>query len=126
VLDDNIGGIWGPGAIFQQDNAKIYKAKATMEWFDQYSIVVMDWPPYSPDMNPIENMWSLLKRKLYVLFPNLDIEIKGVSDEMRHLLFRRIYIAWEALEPRVWEAMVQSMPRRIGTLIAAKGWHTKY
>ena len=66
----------------------------------------MDWPPYSPDMNPIENMWSLLKRKLYVLFPDLDIEIRGVSDKMRYLLFRRIYAAWEALEPRVWEAMV--------------------
>jgi transposase len=34
VLEDNIGGIWGPGAIFQQDNARIYKAKATMEWFN--------------------------------------------------------------------------------------------
>jgi transposase len=86
----------------------------------------MDWPPYSPDMNPIENMWSLLKRKLYMLFPNLDIEIRGVSDKARDLLFRRIYTAWEALEPRVWEAMVQSMPRRIEALIAAKGWHTKY
>jgi len=64
ILEDNIGAIWGPKALFQQDNAKIHSAKKTKKWFEDAAIPVLEWPPYSPDMNPIEHMWALLKRKL--------------------------------------------------------------
>jgi transposase len=42
--------------MFMQDNAKIHKAKKTIEWFENNGIVLLDWPPYLPDLNPIENL----------------------------------------------------------------------
>jgi transposase len=38
-----------------QDNALIYTAKKVKQWFEDNGIDTSDWPPYSPDLNPIEN-----------------------------------------------------------------------
>ena len=99
-MEDNIGGIWGPGAIFQQDNAPIHTAKKTMEWFENKAIPVLEWPPYSPDMNPIEHMWAMLKRKLYQLFPDIE-DFQGSEEEIREHLFRCLYCAWGAIDKGV-------------------------
>jgi len=56
VLDDNLLGIYQSGLIFMQDNAPIHTAKAVALWFRENSINVMEWPLYSPDMNPIEHL----------------------------------------------------------------------
>lgn len=48
-----------------QDNAKPHVAKETMEFMRYEKIKILkDWPPYSPDLNPIELMWAILKKKL--------------------------------------------------------------
>ncbi|KAJ5936763.1 hypothetical protein N7466_003213 [Penicillium verhagenii] len=43
-----------PGMIFQQDNANIHTAQGTQQWFETHGVEVMEWPPHSPDMAPIE------------------------------------------------------------------------
>ena len=42
--------------IFMQDNAPCHKAKAVLSFLEEEEIVVMKWPPKSPDMNPLENV----------------------------------------------------------------------
>ncbi len=50
--------------IFQQDLAPAHSAKATSTWFKDHGIPVLNWPANSPDLNPIENLWGIVKRKM--------------------------------------------------------------
>ncbi len=50
--------------IFQQDLAPTHSAKATSTWFKDHGISVLNWPANSPDLNPIENLWCIVKRKM--------------------------------------------------------------
>ena len=46
-----------PGYEFMQDNASIHTAIKVKEWFEERGIILLeDWPPYSPDLNPIEHI----------------------------------------------------------------------
>ncbi len=56
--------------IFQQDLAPAHTAKCTKSWFNDHGVTVLDWPANSPDLNPIENLWSIVKRKMRDTRPN--------------------------------------------------------
>jgi len=125
ILDHNLSGIWEPGLVFMQDNAPIHRARKSKLWFQENGIEVMEWPPYSPDLNPIENLWALLKKEAYKVYPDLD-SLKGKGDEAETQLFQILQMAWANLREEVIEGLISSMPDRCAAVIIAKGWHTKY
>ncbi len=63
--------------IFQQDLAPAHSAKATSTWFKDHGIPVLNWPENSPDLNPIENLWGIVKRKMRYARPNNAEKLKA-------------------------------------------------
>ena len=59
------GKISGRGWQFQQDNAPIHVSGSTKAWMTRKNIRVLDWPACSPDINPIENLWGIISRRVY-------------------------------------------------------------
>ena len=78
---------------------------------------VMTWPAQSPDLNPIEHLWSHLKRQLQ----GYETAPKGILE-----LWERVQVEWEKIEPSVCQGLVESMPRRVAAVLKAKGGYTKY
>lgn len=101
--------------IFQQDLAPAHSARTTVKWFSDHNIRVLDWPANSPDLNPIENLWGLLKQKVARIRPSNTDELKCA-----------ITTAWAVITPDECHRLVASMPRRIEAVIKAKGAATKY
>lgn len=125
VLDEMIPTLWDPRLVFMQDNAPIHCAKAVTAWFADNAVNVMEnWPPYSPDLNPIEHMWWELKKRVYDVKPDIDA-ITG-PEAIREALGDTLRKAWELIDKGFVEKLVKSMPDRVDAVIKAHGWHTKY
>ena len=102
--------------IFQQDGAPCHTAHLCQKWFTSNSVQVLDWPGNSPDLNPIENLWSRLKRAVGAKRPGNKRE-----------LIESIIGAWyHIITPEHLEALVDSMPRRCQAVIDARGYPTRY
>ena len=125
VLEANLYSIWEPGLEFMQDNAPIHSAGLVRKWFQDHGIPVMEWPPYSPDLNPIEHAWARLKDTIYKLDPDLA-NARGSSEEVRKRFRELIEQAWDALGNDYFDQLIRSMDSRVNAVLEAKGWYTRY
>ena len=118
------------GITFQQDNAQPHVCKKTHAFFDivtmEHGFIVMDdWPPYSPDMNLIENLWAHLKLELHRRYPN-TATLYGSPQYIRQQISELVHEVWWSIGEEVLERLIDSMPHRVQELIKVKGWYTKY
>ncbi len=114
VLDEHLPPILRFGAIFMH-NAQIHTAHIIQDWLQDNGINVMDWPPYSPDLNPIENLWALLKAAIYRSYP----ELVGIFNTQASLdLLTRCAIAtWEDLSEQTLTTLLDSIVHRVIAVI---------
>lgn len=103
--------------IFQQDNDPKHTSRKAKTVLEELNINVLEWPSQSPDLNPIEHLWDLLKRKL-ASYPTTP---QGI-----HELWLRVEETWNDISEKECKVLYESMPRRIATVLKAKGRHTKY
>lgn len=102
---------------FLQDGAPCHKAKKVMTFLASQQLTVMDWPGNSPDLNPIENLWSIMKRKLK----------EGPKLSNLNALMHQIKMIWVKDIPReLCLKLARSMPNRIRQCIENGGQMTKY
>jgi transposase len=96
---------------FMQDHAA-HKQKKVMEYFAQKHIQVLNWPPQSPDINPIELIWAIIEQKLYSenSFPN-------TKDE----LITRVYKIWNDIPEETLERLCNGVIHRLRTVVVANG-----
>ena len=75
----------------------------------------MEWPSISPDLNPIEHLWGIVKRKM---------EMYKVSNirQLRDVVIEE----WKSDPMAACEALVNSMPKRVKAVLDNDGGHTKY
>ena len=114
---------------FQQDNARPHAANLTRDWLKdtakQHGFIIIEWPPNSPDMNPIENLWAYLKLELHRRYPDIKY-LSGSPAVIKGILKRRLFEVWWAIEEDILNKLMESIPKRVHALLKAKGWYTEY
>lgn len=101
--------------IFQQDNDPKHTSKKCKDYLATYNFNVLQWPAYSPDLNPIENLWRQL---------NHQCKHRQCNDEIQ--LFNTLENAWKNIPVDRLNALVDSMPSRCQAVIDSRGGPTKY
>ena len=104
---------------FLQDSAPCHKSKKSMALLksQENNFTVLDWPGNSPDLNPIENCWSIMKARL-----KRDSSITSLPK-----LIKAIQLLWvRGMEVNLFKKLARSMPDRLRAVIKAKGQMTKY
>ena len=103
--------------LFMQDNDPKHKAKITLEFLNSKKFKILEWPAQSPDLNPIENLWSIVKNRVY------NYETRAVS---RQELWERFEYVWSSITVEECKKLIGSMPARIAAVVRSRGGYTKY
>ena len=97
------------------DNSRNHTAEPVRKWLHDHGISVLDFPPYSPDLNPIENLWAHMKRRVKNHFiTDVDQLQSVVHDE------------WSKTDIDWIHHTVDSMPDRCEQVVAARGLYIHY
>ncbi|GFX70330.1 transposable element Tcb2 transposase [Trichonephila clavipes] len=110
-------GAIGPDFIFMDDNARPHRTLTVEEPLEREDIARMDWPAYSPDLNPIEHVWDGLGRRIAARLHNLEN-----TQQLKQMLIKE----WILLPQEMLHQQILNMRRRCEVTIAVRGEHIPY
>jgi transposase len=100
---------------FQQDNARFHTTPETISFLHEKGVTFIEWPPWSPDLNPIENLWNDLKRRVYNRFPQ-------TMEQLEEFIRQE----WQATDLNFISRICRSMPDRLQLLLDNEGHKIHY
>jgi transposase len=106
---------FGDDLVFQQDNAPAHTSRAAKQLFHDRNITVLPWPSNSPDLNPIENIWSILKTNVAKRCPKTKSSLETIAVE-----------EWAAIPQEFISSAISSVPKRIEQILNMNGRKCDY
>ena len=106
--------------LFMHDNAPSHVARITTEYLESVFArhgKTMQWPAGSPNLNPIENLWSILKRKIYS---------RGRQYTSKDDLWNAVLTAAKEISSDEIECLTSSMDQRLFSLVDKNGNYIQY
>lgn len=117
ILKCKLRGLLFHKHIFQHDNCPAHKSKKCTKWFQDNDLNVLIWPPQSPDLNIIENVWAFMSNIVYE---------NGRQYYSKTELRREIFKAWNKLDIEYIQGLFRSVPSRLVQCMNKNGGKTKY
>ena len=108
----------GRGWWLQQDGATPHTAEITQEYLREEKFLFIpkeDWPPNSPDLSPIEDVWGVMDHRLKIARPKTLGELKEIVTQI-----------WDGIAPAVCQKMIDSIPSRLAEVRRRGGAYTKH
>lgn len=102
--------------IFQHDNSSVHTATSVRNYLKEAKINVMEWPPNSPDINPIERIWAYIKQRLF-RYPTRPANLQE--------LFDRVEEIWTSVPTTFIQKLYEELPAKMRMLLRTRGLHSK-
>lgn len=109
-----------PNMIWMHDNVRFHRTNEIEQFFEQHRVQKMKWPPQSPDLNPIENIWGLISQKLNAM---IDDDGDATTPEE---LFERVVLCAGQISEETFKNLYNSLPNRWQLVIEKAGGPTRY
>jgi transposase len=107
---------YGSDFLYMQDNAPPHVAKLTLKYLKNQKVRTLEWPPQSPDLNSLENLWAIVKRRLY-------------SDHhmfrCRNDLIEEVARVWHSIPVSICEHLVTGVPNHLMEVLKTYGYPIK-
>ncbi len=107
----------GPGFLLVHDNTRPHVARVCRQFLEDEGIDTIEWPPRSPDLNPIEHPWDIMFQSIWC---------RQVAPETVQELNDALVQIWEEIPQDTIHRLIRSMPRRCQACIQACGGNTNY
>jgi transposase len=99
-------------SFMQDNNAPCHTANIVKDFMRENDIELLRWPAQSPDLNPIENLWAVIKKRR---------QKKYGLPETKAELIEQIFDIWDNIEPELVEKLANSANKRVNMVLKLKG-----
>lgn len=99
-----------------EDGAPVHRSSLSNRWREAQSMAKLNWPPNSPDLNPIENLWKIVKDQVQNKHRPRD------RDQMASAVQRE----WNGVSRDVLDTLISTMPYRMKAVIDAQGGSSRW